>query len=76
MFCHTCKGDGGFLINPDYPMGDCGDREWMPCPDECGTPSRKDRLWEDHLLQYGHERFGSPLPERLQSTLAHVILEP
>lgn len=48
------------MVNPDYPMGDCGDREWEPCPD-CDSPSRRDELWAEHIRQYNHERFGSPL---------------
>lgn len=57
--CKDCSGNGGWLVNPDYPMGDCGDREWVPC--KCGSLSRKDELWAEHLRQYGHTRFGTPL---------------
>ena len=58
--CTVCEGDGGWLENPDYPMGDCGDRDWVPCTN-CDSPSRRDELWAENLRLYAHERFGSPL---------------
>lgn len=58
--CDTCDNDGGWLENPDWPMGDCGDRVWHACLD-CDSPSRKAELWDEHLRQYNHKRFGTPL---------------
>ncbi len=58
--CEHCDGNGGWLVNPDWPMGDCGDRDWVACP-HCDSPDRKDELWREHLRQYNHARFGSPL---------------
>jgi len=58
--CAACGNNGGVLVNPDYPMGDCGDREWVPCTD-CDSPSRRDEMWAEHLRAYNHKRFGSPL---------------
>lgn len=62
--CTRCDGNGGWLVNPDWPMGDCGDRKWIRCT-HCESPSRKGQLWEEHLLRYNHERFGSPLPAHM-----------
>ena len=57
--CEKCEDNGGWLENPDWPMGDCGDRKWHQC--DCGAPSRKEAVWNEHLRQYNHARFGSPL---------------
>lgn len=58
--CEHCGDDGGVLVNPDWPMGDYGDRVWVPCT-QCDSVSQKDKLWREHLRQYNHARFGSPL---------------
>ena len=60
MNCKTCDGDGGWYINPDYPMGDCGARQWEKCP--CGTdnPVRRQELWTETNRAYSIARYGTP----------------
>lgn len=66
--CETCKGEGGYLINPDYPMGDCGDREWEKCGDcaKVATPERIQTLFLDNSRIYANKRYGTPLPPHLR----------
>lgn len=68
MTCETCNGEGGGLANPDYPMGDCGDREWVKCPDcdTVATSERKQTLFLDSSRIYQNKRYGTPLPPHLQ----------
>jgi hypothetical protein len=59
--CTLCNGDGGQYFNPDWPMGDCGDREWEDCA--CGiqvTPARKQELWTATNRAYSIARYGTP----------------
>lgn len=45
--CKECK-----YFNPDYPMGDCGDRQWQQY--RCGTSnlSRRRELWTEARRAY------------------------
>jgi hypothetical protein len=61
--CATCHNNGGWLVNPDWPMGDCGDRDWHHCPD-CDSPWQVEKLWREHLIAYNAERFSAARLER------------
>ena len=37
--CQRCNDKGGYWVNPDYPMGDCGAREFIRCM-ECNPPRK------------------------------------